>query len=61
MSEKSLLEEILDDFTESLSMDPSFCSEVVQSLKEILKKGEYRNKEPIVEVLKKKESRNENS
>jgi hypothetical protein len=61
MSEKSLLEEILDDFTESLSKEHSFCSEIVQPLKEILKKGEYRNKEPIVELLKKKESRNENS
>ena len=61
MSEKSLLDEILDDFTESLSKDPSFCSEIAQSLKEIIKKGEYRNREPIVELLKEKDSKNENS
>jgi hypothetical protein len=61
MSEKSLLDEILDDFTESLSKDPSFGSEIAQSLKEIIKKGEYRNKEPVAELLKKKESKNENS
>lgn len=61
MSEKSLLDEILDDFTESLSKDPSFGSGIAQSLKEIIKKGEYRNKDQIVELLKKKESKNENS
>jgi hypothetical protein len=61
MGEKSLLDEILDDFTESLSKAPSFGSKIAQSLKEIIKKGEYRNKEPIVELLMKKESKNENS
>jgi hypothetical protein len=61
MSEKPLLDEILDDFTESLSKDPCFGSEIAQSVKEIIKKGEYRNKEPIVELFKKKESKNENS
>ena len=61
MSEKSLLDEILDDFTESLSKDPSFGTEIAQSLKQIIKKGEHRNKGPIVELLKNKESENENS
>jgi hypothetical protein len=60
MSEKSLLDEILDDFTESLSKDPNFGSQIIQSLREIIMKGEYRNKEAIVELLKKRESKNEN-
>jgi hypothetical protein len=60
MGGKSLLEEILDDFTESLSKDPNFGSKITQSLREIIVKGEYRNKEAIVELLKKKESKNEN-
>ena len=60
MSEKSLLDEILDDFIESLSKDNDFSLHIAQSLGEIIKKGEYRNKEAIVELLKKKESRNEN-
>ena len=60
MSEKSLLDEILDDFIESLSKDKNFNLHIVQSLGEIIKKGEYRNKEAIAELLKKKESRNEN-
>ncbi len=60
MSEKSLLEEILDDFSESLSKDPNFGSQIAQSLREIIIKGEYRNKEAIVEMFKKRESKNEN-
>jgi hypothetical protein len=55
MGEKSLLDEILDDYAESLSKDPSFGSEIAQSLKEIIRKGEYRNKDLIVGLLKKKE------
>ena len=61
MSEKSLLNEILDDFVESLSKDNNFSLQMAQLLGETLKKGEYRNKEAIVELLKKKESKNENS
>jgi hypothetical protein len=60
MSEKSLLEEIVDDFTESLSKNSNFGSEITQSLREIIMKGEYRNKEAIAELLKKRESENEN-
>lgn len=60
MSEKSLLEEIIDDFTESLSKDPNFGLQITQSLRAIMMKGEHRNKEMIVELFKKRESKNEN-
>jgi hypothetical protein len=59
MADKSLLDEILDDFTESLSNNPSFSPEIAQSLTNVLKKGQYRNKEVIIELLKKKESKSD--
>jgi len=59
MSERSLLDEIIDDFTESLSKNPSFGSVIPHSLREIILKGEYRNKETIVELFKKREPKNE--
>jgi hypothetical protein len=61
MKLKSLLDEILDNLSETLSKNPSFSSEIIQSLREIIDKGEYRNKEAIVELFKKREFQNEDS
>jgi hypothetical protein len=60
MSEKSLLDEILDDLTESLSKNPHCGLEIAQSLRMIIEKGEHRNKEVIADLFRKKGSTNEN-
>lgn len=51
---KSILDQILDDYTDSLSKNLNFGPEVAQSLKEIIYKGEYNNKEMIIKLFKKK-------
>jgi hypothetical protein len=61
MKLKSILDEIVDNLSETLSKHPSFSSQIIQSLREIIDRGEYRNKEAIVELFKKREFQNENT
>jgi hypothetical protein len=61
MNEKSLLDQILDDFTESLSKNPSVGQKIAQSLREIINKGEYKNREVIIKLFKKEASTHEGS
>lgn len=51
--DKSILDQILDDFANSLSRDASFCPEIVQALREVIDKGEYKDKETIIKLFKK--------
>ena len=51
--DKSILDQILDNFTESLSQSPNFNLEIAQSLREIIAKGEYGDKEKIIKLFKK--------
>jgi hypothetical protein len=60
MNELSLLDQIIEDFTMSLSKDPSFGQEISQSLKELINKGAYKDKDVIIKLLKKR-TENENS
>jgi hypothetical protein len=53
VSDKSILDQILDDFIDFLSQDPDFTSEIAQSLREIIHKGKYSDKEKIIKLLKK--------
>lgn len=60
MSEKSLLQEILDDFTKSLAKNPAVGEGIAKSLRELLERGEYKNKQPISKLLSKTEAAVEN-
>jgi len=50
---KSILDQILDNFTDSLSKSPNFNLEIAQSLRAIIAKGEYGDKEKIIKLFKK--------
>jgi hypothetical protein len=60
MGEKSLLEEVLDDFTASLVKDPSVGPDIAQSLRKIINEGGYKDKEVITRLFKQTRREDEN-
>ncbi len=49
---KSILDQILEDFSDSLAKSPDFNQDVAQSLVKIIIEGEYKYKEKIIDLFK---------
>jgi hypothetical protein len=59
MTEKSIPQQIYDDFIEELSKDEYISDEMSKSLKELIESGDAKKKD-IVEILTKEDEENEN-
>jgi hypothetical protein len=51
--DKSILDRILDSFISILSKDSNFSAEMAQSLRDIISRGQYSDKETVANLFKK--------